>query len=45
MHELPYLPSVQNKYIHRRDSVSLAALSAVDKEKLARIGVVTEVQC
>jgi hypothetical protein len=32
----------QNKYIHRRDSLSLAALSAVDKEKLAKIGVVTE---
>ena len=33
----------KNKYIHRRDSLSLAALSAADKEKLTKIGVVTEV--
>ncbi|CAM9309797.1 unnamed protein product [Chrysoparadoxa australica] len=32
----------KNKYVHRRDSLSLANLSQADKEKLATIGVVTE---
>ncbi|CAN0592764.1 unnamed protein product, partial [Laminaria digitata] len=31
----------KNRYIHRRDSMSLAALSLDDRDKLARIGVVT----
>lgn len=31
----------KNRYIHRRDSLSLAALSLDDQDKLARIGVVT----
>lgn len=30
----------KNRYIHRRDSLSLAALSLDDRDKLARIGVV-----
>jgi hypothetical protein len=33
----------KNKYVHRRDSLSLANLSPADKAKLAQIGVVTEV--
>lgn len=31
----------KNRYIHRRDSLSLASLSLDDRDKLARIGVVT----
>eukprot|EP00903_Cladosiphon_okamuranus_P015625 g14428.t2 len=31
----------KNRYIHRRDSLSLAALSLDDRDKLTRIGVVT----
>lgn len=31
----------KNRYVHRRDSMSLAALSLDDRDKLARIGVVT----
>lgn len=31
----------KNRYVHRRDSLSLASLSLDDRDKLARIGVVT----
>ncbi|CAM9947186.1 unnamed protein product, partial [Discosporangium mesarthrocarpum] len=32
----------KNRYVHRRDSLSLANLTLEDKEKLAKIGVITE---